>query len=189
MLDSLLRPFAYLTIEHDQKRMVDWLYPSVLALISLMLLLVLRWIGEVDIFSSSGFISKVLGFVQSLPGFYIAALAAIATFNKNDIDQKMPNPAPTIGIKYQGKDVDIELTRRRFLCLMFAFLTAESFLLILVAIFSVSIAGSVKTLLPVEFHYVSVAVFLFLFLFILWQMVVTSFWGLFYLGDRLHQPD
>jgi hypothetical protein len=47
----------------------------------------------------------ILGFVQVLPGFYIAALAAIATFNKTDIDKIMAAPAPKIDIFIHGKSV------------------------------------------------------------------------------------
>jgi hypothetical protein len=53
-----------------------------------------------------------------LPGFYIAALAAIATFN-----------APTMDVPLDGQNTELcsqeeniqtrKLTRRRFLCLLF----------------------------------------------------------------------
>ncbi|MEQ1544054.1 hypothetical protein [Methyloglobulus sp.] len=74
----------------------------------------------------------VSGLIKSLQ------LAAIATFNKPDIDKTMPVPAPKIDILVQGKRAVIELTRRRFLCSMFAFLTAESLILIVLAIFAQS---------------------------------------------------
>ncbi|WP_221898658.1 hypothetical protein [Bathymodiolus japonicus methanotrophic gill symbiont] len=140
-------------------------------------------------YSNSGIITKILGFVQVLPGFYIAALAAIATFNKTDIDKTMPAPAPKIDILVQGKSVAIELTRRRFLCSMFAFLTAESLIIIVLAIFATSFYVPFKEIIHESWHILSSGLFTLMFLLLFWQMIITSFWGLYYLGDRLHQPN
>ena len=189
MLWHILRPFSYLAIEHRSKWIVDWVYPLVLAVISMAVIFGMKLLGAVSLYADGGLISKVLGFVQGLPGFYIAALAAIATFNRIDIDKTMPSPAPTLDIKVQGRTVAIELTRRRFLCSMFAFLTAENLILIVLAIFSQTLYTAAKSVIPVAAQVWVSAVFMFMFLMMFWQMMVTSFWGLFYLGDKLHQPD
>jgi len=189
MLKHLLKPLSYLSIEHKQKWKVDWLYPFVIAAISTGLLFYFKRLGHVELYSDGALISKLLNFVQSLPGFYIAALAAIATFNKLDIDKTMPAPAPKLDIVVQGKNIAIELTRRRFLCSMFAFLTAESIILIVLAIFGLTFSIPVKSLFCERYHVLLSSIYIFIFMFLFWQMLVTSFWGLFYLGDRLHQPD
>lgn len=189
MLRHLLRPFSYLFIEHDLKWKVDWLYPFILAMVSTALIFSLKIFGQVSLYADGGMVGKILNFVQGLPGFYIAALAAIATFNKVDIDKTMPAPAPKIDIVVQGRSVAIELTRRRFLCSMFAFLTAESLIIIVLAIFAQSIYIPVKAIVQETWQIWMSALFTMTFLLIFWQMIVASFWGLFYLGDRLHQPD
>lgn len=189
MIRHLLRPLSYLSIEHKLKWKVDWLYPFLLAVISTSLLFGLKCFGPVSLYADGGVIAKILGFVQALPGFYIAALAAIATFNKIDIDKTMPAPAPKIDILVQGQTVVIELTRRRFLCSMFAFLTAESLIIIVLAIFSQSIYVPFKTIIHGSLQIWASGLFMLMFFLLFWQMIVTSFWGLFYLGDRLHQPD
>ncbi len=189
MLWHILRPFSYLTIEHRSKWVVDWIYPLILTLVSLAVIFGMKLLGPVSLYADSGLVGKVLGFVQGLPGFYIAALAAIATFNRVDIDKTMPSPAPKIDIKVQGRTVAIELTRRRFLCSMFAFLTAENLILIVLAIFSQTFYSSAKMVVPVAGQLWASGGFMFIFLLLFWQMMVTSFWGLFYLGDKLHQPD
>ncbi len=189
MYRHLLRPFSYLAIQDRFKWKVDWLYPTILAVLSTGLILVIGLWGEIIIYEDSGLIDKIFGFVQVLPGFYIAALAAIATFNKLDIDKTMPAPAPKLDIKVNGKTASIELTRRRFLCSMFAFLTAESFVLIVLSIFAIVAHESIKNLLPASTHFAASAIFLFVFMLLFWQMILATFWGLFYLGDRLHQPD
>jgi hypothetical protein len=149
----------------------------------------LKHFGQVSLYTDGGMIAKILGFVQVLPGFYIAALAAIATFNKIDIDKTMPAPAPKIDIMVQGRSVVIELTRRRFLCSMFAFLTAESLIIIVLAIFSQSIYVPLKAIIYSSLQIWTSGLFILMFFLLFWQMIITSFWGLFYLGDRLHQPD
>jgi hypothetical protein len=189
MLRHLLRPLSYLTIEHKQKWRVDWLYPVSLALLSLVLIFGMRMFGPIPLYADGGMVTKILGFVQVLPGFYIAALAAIATFNKTDIDKTMPAPAPKIDTVVQGKNVTIELTRRRFLCSMFAFLTAESLLIIMLSVFSQSIYLPLKNVIHGYFQNLASGLFMLIFFLLFWQMIVTSFLGLFYLGDRLHQPD
>lgn len=189
MFKHLLRPFSYLTIDHQQKWIVDWIYPLVGAILSTAIIFGLKVVGPISLYGDSGLVGKILGFIQNLPGFYIAALAAIATFNRIDIDKTMPAPAPTLDITVQGKTVAIELTRRRFLCSMFAFLTAENLILIAMAIFSQTLYLTVKACLPVVSHIWVSGFFIFIFLLLYWQMMITSFWGLFYLGDKLHQPD
>lgn len=189
MFRHLLRPLSYLSIEHKQKRVVDWVYPIVLAILTIVIIFCLKQFGNIAIYADGALLEKILGFVQGLPGFYIAALAAIATFNKLDIDKTMPKPAPKMGSMIRGQIVCIELTRRRFLCSMFAFLTAESLILIILAIFGQTVYLPVKAIIPVNFHTLTSISYMLLFMFIFWQMLITSFWGLFYLGDRLHQPD
>lgn len=189
MFKNILRPLSYLQIDHKQKWIVDWLFPFILSLVSTILLFFLRKYAVIPIYKDGAFISKVLGFVQILPGFYIAALSAIATFNKNDIDKTMPSPAPQIEATIQGRSVKLKLTRRRFLCTMFAFLTAESLALILLSIFGQSFYLPFKEIISVTYHAYCSWLFMFIFFLLFWQMLATSFWGLYYLGDRLHQPD
>lgn len=189
MLRNLFRPFAYLGIKHPDKRVVDWCYPTVLTLVSLIVLVSAYWHDFSLFFSEKGLLNNILGFVQILPGFYIAALAAIATFDRINIDKTMPSPAPKMKIYCRGEKVFIDLTRRRFLCSMFAFLTAESIFLS-VAIMFVQPVYSAWIYTMRDSIKIGFSVFILLsILFIFWQMLVTTFWGLFYLGERIHQPD
>ncbi|HCI52637.1 MAG TPA: hypothetical protein DE312_04870 [Gallionella sp.] len=189
MIDRILRPFSYLFIGHRHKWAVDWIYPFILTVLVMILLLWMKKYGQVSLYGDGGLIGRILGFIQNLPGFFIAALAAIATFNRVDIDKTMPFPAPTLDITVQGKTVAIELTRRRFLCSMFAFLTAENIILVVFAIFAQSFYLPAKLYFTSSYHALVSGSFMFIFLFMLSQMMVTTFWGLFYLGDKLHQPD
>lgn len=183
---QLCRPFAYLTIKHQYKWQMDWLLPGVLA--SLFTLLMLVMMPGMNIYGDTGVVSRVLGFIQNLPGFYIAALAAIATFGRPDIDSIIPAPTPMIVEHRFGAVNKIPLTRRRFLCMMFAFLTAESVVLIITSIFVLSIGSDTGSEHLATIKVASRA-FFFVYLFFLFQMILATFWGLFYLGDRIHRVD
>lgn len=190
VLYQLVNPFTYLTIKHEAKQKVDWIAPLAATSLTTAAFYLLNYIYAVDIFSPNGALVKILSFAQSLPGFYIAALAAIATFNRKDIDYAMPAPAPQIEIlTAKGNIQEIDLTRRRFLCLMFAFLTAESILLIMLAIGTGGLAGAVKTFTPSEYHVWLKTSFVWIYGFLLWQMVAATFWGLYYLGSKLHESE
>lgn len=189
MFKRLLRPFSYLTIKHEQKWQVDWLYPMILSVLSTMIIFIMRHFGQISLYTDGGMISKILNFIQVLPGFYIAALAAIATFNRTDIDKTMPAPPPEINIEISGQNVLIKLTRRRFLCSMFAFLTAECITIIVLCIFTQALYEPIKTIIPISIQIWVSGLFVLIFFTLFWQMIIASFWGLFYLGERLHQPD
>ena len=185
---QLLRPFDYLKITHSEKWKFDWLIPGVIALSAAALYAVLR--GNIVMYGERGAVERILSLVQILPGFYIAALAAIATFGRNDIDREMPPPTPTVEIRVGGIPNTIPLTRRRFLCFLFAFLTAESLSVWIIGsagmLLAPLVAGTYSAyLIGGAFDVVFAAIVFFMFS----QMIVITFMGLYYLGDRLHQPD
>lgn len=176
---QLSRPLSYLRISHEDKWVYDWLIPGILTVITCFVSA--RWISLGELTSSDGLIAGLTGFVSNLPGFFIAALAAVATFNKNDIDKLMANP-PKIEVLYQGNFLMVEMTRRRFLCVLFSYLTAVSIFLVIFSKIALSI--NLTTEYAVELSWVGVTVFFF----VLWQMILATILGLYYLGERLHTP-
>ena len=197
MLTHLLRPLVFLRIRHESGTLngFNWTLPGVVTLACVAVVWLVS--PHVNVFHGDGLINKVLAFVQNLPGFYIAALAAVATFARPNLDELMPGRPPTVDIIYNNQLTHVELTRRRFLCMMFSYLTALSIGLTLIAIvvttFADPIAALLKTsLLPVYAHALQtglrvVGATLFFWLFM--QMVVVTLWGLYYLGERMHTPD
>jgi len=178
-----------LGIAYPNKWRLDWLIPFVLGAVSAVVLAALALVHPLLIIGDGGLVSKIVSLVQSLPGFYIAALAAIATFNRIDIDRPMPAPSPRLNVLVRGRKVPIDLTRRRFLCVLLAFLTAESLVLVVGAIFAQTVAPTIRDLVADKFHFLCLYIGLFFYLLFFWQMMVVTFVGLFYLGDRIHQPD
>ena len=200
MLNVLLRPFGYLSIQHSDPihKWINWRIPTVFALLTgscWFAPTALDHFGfltplPADIWSNSGLVSKIQSFVQSLPGFYTAALAVVATFGSKNMLKVMPGEAPRMKFLVEGKMTEaLELNRRLFLSSMFAYLTALSFLLTIGAAIGVTVAPIVKSmLLPWAILYVSAfATSVYILFFI--QMLTVTGWGLYYLGERMHLSD
>ncbi|WP_420598300.1 hypothetical protein [Neptuniibacter sp.] len=179
ILYQLSRPLSYLRIKHEDKWIYDWIAPAFFTLITLSAFYFL--IPITSLVASEGLISQLTDFIANLPGFFIAALAAVATFNKNDIDQLMAN-SPKIEILHHGSYLMVEMTRRRFLCVLFSYLTAVSIFLVIGA--RIGLASTVAEEYQVTLSWLGVGCFIF----IMWQMILATILGLYYLGERLHTP-
>lgn len=176
---QLTRPISYLLIKHEDKKIYDWLVPTILTIITI--IFSYYFIPLEKIVAENGVISQIVDFIANLPGFFIAALAAVATFNRHDIDEPMAN-SPKIEILYQGNPLMIEMTRRRFLCVLFSYLTAISIFLVIVSRFFLMMS------LPSEYFHSICWLGFVIFVFVLWQMITATVLGLYYLGERLHTP-
>src|SRR5947209_7182579 len=135
---QLSRPVSYLAIHDASKWKIDWMLPIFCAGITAVILLSIP--VRPTIFGGSGILSQLSGLLQILPGFYIASLAAIATFNKENMDHYMPEPTPTVTVRVGAQSCPIRLTRRRMLSLLFGYLSFLSLLLFLAIIVSNALA-------------------------------------------------
>lgn len=132
-----------------------------------------------------------------LPGFYIAALAAVATFYREEIDKVMPHPAPTLKMRTGPRETDVKLTFRMFMSHLFSYLTAVSFLAVFVFVMAELVAASVLytiglignlsvrawVLCFTESLYVATVAWL------ASKIVLTTLVGLYFLAERMHRPD
>ncbi len=185
MFELIFSPLAYLRIRHATKWMFDWLYPLGFALLTAAALWKFGRPGMIA--GTSGLLDRLTLVFSVLPGFYIAALAAIATFNRPDIDAVMPDPTPRLKVEIRGRPNVIELTRRRFLAYLFAFMCWESLTLLVVCVFAGLTANGVMAWLGSAATCVK-WIFLCALLTLFWQLVFATFLGLYYLGDRLNRP-
>lgn len=185
LLGQLLRPFGYLSIQHPYKWIVDWLYPCLLASTTVAIICLSG--NQSTHYAAGASISLILSFVQSLPGFYIAALAAIATFGRSDIDNIIPEPTPKVIVKFRGSTNIVDLTRRKFLAMLFAFLTAQSIVVVGFSIFLITFGVKIYSF---EHSGLSIGIalsgaLLLAYFIMLYQMLIATFWGLYYLGYKL----
>ncbi|WP_236766804.1 hypothetical protein [Acinetobacter junii] len=194
MSREILRPCDYLWIswkdnldENKKKDRMDWIFPFFFSLIVCIILFLTYKFNFIcatsckTVLYNNDAYNVILNFLQTMPGFYIAALAAISTFNNPGMDKDMVGSTPI------DKDRK-KMTRRRFLAQSFSYLTFLSIvLLILGAIikyfYSLDLVITNSTLFAITYMFVTFVLFVFLF-----QLVFITFYCLYYLGDRIHLP-
>jgi len=171
-----------------------WRVPGTAALLAaLMYILLPARPGMID---PNGLIAGVLQVMALLPGFFIAALAAVATFAREEMDEPMPSPTPKVAIFREGKSFDVELTRRLFLTYLFSYLAivslGTSILCLAIRLVHPSAMLSLQQI-PNEAWRDCVAVLgefgvaLCLF-YVCASILVSTLHGIYFLAERMHQP-
>ncbi|MDX8237723.1 hypothetical protein SLL78_05200 [Acinetobacter pittii] len=195
MLELIFKPLNYLSIRWDNgiinKTRFDFVIPIIISiLVSLLFTAVWFLVGtsKANIFTND--ISYYLiCFLQTMPGFFIAALAAISTLNSSTMDQPMAGDPPKEKYVEHNpyKVFWIDMNRRRFLARLFSYLTFISiviFVLLLLIRFSYSLdIHSTNTYLIFSTYFVAC----FLVAFGLVQLIMMTFLSLYYLGERVHK--
>ena len=119
-------------------------------------------------------------------GFYVASLAAIATFSRECLDKPIDGEKLTLFSKENGILYNRILTRRHFLTYLFGYLSFLSIFIYIFGIFFSTISPIIfiekYTKIPIE--WVSIF-FVFTYLYLFFQMIILTLFGLFYLSDRL----
>ncbi|HGM5295041.1 TPA: hypothetical protein ACKP0P_001609 [Serratia marcescens] len=191
MLSMTLKPFKYLLIRHKDKKWFDFILPAIFSF-SLSLIFY-RLEKPFPLVATGGLVPQINSLLQMLIGFYIASLAAIATFGNSSIDDVMAGEPPTLKMKIKGSVNVIPLTRRRFLCYLFGYLALVSIVLYLAGVVATLIGYSGSNFLKqlTELGYIGVfkAILLFFYLFFLINLVLTTLLGLYYLSVRIHEGD
>lgn len=189
LIFQILKSFRYLQIKHPHKWRVDWLIPAIFAAAAL------YWshsyIGVHLISAPNGFADRMLSFLQTLPGFYIAALAIITTLRNPRLDKIMDGIPPEIRVLQRGKKNTIQLSRRRFMALLFSFLTALSLSAVVFSIAYISAHNLLIDKEPDFFTYSDIAKYMigYTYFFMVFQLFIVTLWGLYFLGQKLHDFD
>lgn len=146
------------------------------------------------VFADGGIVDRVANLLDLMAAFFIAALAAVATFERQGLDDKMKGEPAFLKVRRMpdGQIVDRELTRRQFVCYLFGYLAFAALLIFIALRFGQVIAPGVMVSVPQE--YMSVISlfrfgFLSIFLLFFWQLVVTMLLGIYFLVDRLQFMD
>lgn len=141
----------------------------------------------VNVFTHKAF-DNISTFVQILPGFYIGSLAAIASYANPNMDNMMTTPTPYLEEPMTGGTRESRLSRRRYLTLMFGYLSAIS-IISAIFIFFVRLAYDVN-IFPVSTFWYNIIYYpiLFLFFVVFCQMLLITLFGIYYLADRMHRP-
>lgn len=151
-----------------------------------------------DLSGDVGLFSAVLGAVVFLPGFFIAALAAVATFDRPGLDREMDEPAPVVRLNDGTGWAQVKMTYRMYICYLFAHLTVLSIIIIFISVFGGFVLSEISPInLPV-FELIGLELFstaknfaevilLFIYFYILSSLIVLTLHGIYFLMERLHQ--
>ena len=191
MLNYALKVFDFLWIKYPSPsknlNSLLWITPIILAIIFC------AFFGLIDynslnkqglnIFTHKAF-DNISTFVQILPGFYIGSLAAIASYANVNMDNMIIAPTPYLQEESSRQSY---LSRRRYLTLMFGYLSAIS-ILSAIFIFIIRLAYDVN-IFPVSelFYNLLYYPILFAFFTVFFQMILITLFGIYYLADRMHR--
>lgn len=173
---KILSPLRYLKIKHGEKRVFDYILPIVCSLLFIIvnsnLEHPMRFLGN------SSIVNLVNGILQILSGFYIASLAAVATFSRPEIDQVMSGTPPKLG----GKN----LTRRLFLTHLFGYLAFMSIFLYFLGGLAQLSLPNITSLINSDYYIYFKLLLSFIYLTFLFNIIFVTLLGLFFLIDRIH---
>lgn len=192
---QLASPLRYLRIEQGRgllhsKRTYDFVIPGLVGVLAALgsnrLSLHFRF------FSGEGLAADIISLLNLLIAFFIAALAAVATFDRPGLDETMKgDPAILRRKNRRAVTVELALTHRQFVCYLFGYLSFASIGLLLVLYMLRMFEGPLRDLMQVADWIEKAAkpAFVFLFFGALAQLIVTMLLGIHFLCDRLQFLD
>lgn len=198
VIKRLFSPLAYFRIRHSKgkdydvtssvKLWYDFYIPLLVAFAVTFMLY--KYSVPFAFFSENGVVKQFSQMLSFLAGFYITALAAIASFDRKDLDSPTKGTPlkiykSAINPKNDKPFGDHTLTRREYLCMLFGYLAFMSINLFLIGVLSELFHPLVAEFIH-DYSFTRF-VFLFAYLYFLSHIIVTTFIGIFYLSERIHQ--
>lgn len=191
---ELTRGFAYRRISHVHQSLYTTTLPVVISVIVTIIYLLVP--DKAALLGKDGVLSSALSIISTLPGFYFAGLAAVATFGGIEMDKDMPDPAPHILIRHKGVMINTKLSRRKYLSYLFSYLVVISFALCCVILTMNALQPAFERFasMAIEWKWGSIALLaceggaVLMLLLLAASLTVTTLQGLFFLSERIHQP-
>lgn len=180
----LSHSLMYLSIRHKAKWRYDLLYPAIST--AVVGSLVLYGPIDINISGERGLLDQINSLVGILVGFFIAALAAVATFDRPSMDDPMAGTPPTLTIVEKKKSYEIKLSRRVYLSQLFGYLTVVSILT-----YAIGSLAQVSTYNPGQFvrpglYEIAKSIFIYGYTFLVSNITINTLLGVFYLSYRIH---
>ncbi|PYY71482.1 hypothetical protein CRX42_05890 [Pseudomonas jessenii] len=186
-IHRLLTPLSYLRIERQDKITDELVIPGVITF--LLVAVLFYFSGRIPVFSEKGVISVIVGYLQIVSGFYIASLAAVATFNKDSMDKPMPGIPVLLRSRRRKKGRSEALSRRRFLCFLFGYLSFMSLFLYFGGSALVLLAPHIKAIFTGGLFLLLKWAVVIMYIFLTSNMLITTLLGLYYMTDRIHRRE
>jgi hypothetical protein len=180
VIGQILAPIRYLRITRGPKILIDVALPIMFG--SLATAAILSMPSGFPITGQSGLVAGMNSALQVLVGFYVAALAAVSTFNSVSLDQDLAD-----GMRLPG--AGRVATRREMLSYLFGYLSFLSFGILLVGLFATPIAFAIGRLTPQHLIRIVRGVCLEMYTICIFSLFFTTLLGLYYLVDRSQRAD
>lgn len=174
ILRKLLKPLIYLRIKHKQKLYIDLILPVIIG--GVLTAIFFFSPVQIKLLGQGSLVGLVNGLLQILIGFFVASLAAVATFQREGLDEVMVGKAPTL----RGE----KITRRQFVCYMFGYLALVSIVLYFGGGITELTVGLLKVLITEKYELFKYSA-IFIYLSLLANLVLTTMLALYYLTDRI----
>lgn len=195
-IKQLLKPCNYLRIRQgdafwESKRVYDIGLPAVMTAATILLARSLH--VPIALHGSSTLLQSLSNLLALLIAFYMAALAAVATFERKGIDDTLRGGDALLRVinHDSGKHEDKKLTYRQFVAYLFGYLSFLSLILFLFLLFTntawpiiVRDSRDIWKWDCIIRYGIDPAIFA-AFFFGLWQLFVTSLLGIYFLADRM----
>jgi len=188
---QFLRPFAFLSVRGPSLNAYRYTVPIIATAVGA----AASWLlpAGIDLVGDKSVSDYMATFFSALPGFFIAALAAVVAFNGGDLDREMPDV--TASITAYGDTVQQNITLRVFLCYLFAYLTVLSFVGFFICVGGSLIAPSVEDWLKhastleaaANLRWACKLTFTAVVAFVSASVVFCTGQGLYFLAERVHQ--
>jgi hypothetical protein len=182
-------PFAYLRIKVgsgwcESKLFVDFGAPFFLAVA--LCLLHREVLGSPEFFGADQFVAKFSKFFELLSAFFLAALAAVAVLDRKGLDEPLRGFQATLErwSNERSQYIDVVISRRQFVCYLFAYLSAATLLATLILPFFEFYVKNLKA----DWAQISPCWFVFgrfIFFGLLSNIVIVSLYGIYFLSDRI----
>lgn len=189
-----LSPFKYLRLRNERGTRLFFRDLLAISLFTIIFSAPFILFEQVNFSRAAGFVDKIGSLASVLAGFYIAALVAVGSFSASigDLDKEITN-----GKIFLNPDDDVSLTRREYICAIFGFLSFLAFLIALLSAFivivsppiSAAFSGASFILSGVNVEVLDMAriASIVIYCSIVSTMIVTTFYGLYYLTDRIYE--
>ena len=178
--------FSFLKLRSADIFWYQWVYPTAIFLI---IFVSTKWIASTWLnYDTNKLITDVNSLIGILVGFYIAALAAVSSFANENLDQTMKGRAPTLTTIRQGQEIKENLTRRRFLAVLFGYCATLSILIYISGVFAahVSINPLGSTWAANVLAIAEVCGWA-VYIWMISSLLVVTLLGLHYLVERMHR--
>lgn len=182
MIRIIRSPLTFLAVRYPGGVALAWVTPAVLAIMVVGLVMLLDI--DVPITGDDGILKAAISLFTVAGGFFVAALTVLITNDHNFLNGYF------VGVnKPNIKGEKEELTRKRFLSLLFGYFSFASFSIV-VACLLMTVYGDFFISIPQgALRSIGSAVAGFVGAFFAFQLFLLSLVGLHYLTDRLHRSD